>query len=266
MSTTTITTSANSFNNSIDKNLELFLPYYLAKIVKNLKGDIYSEYLLTLFFYRFVSENLTYYLNKKEQKDNLTFNYTQLPDETAWQCKETIRIEKGFFIPPSLLFENVLKGLKNNPYFVPDAIKRNRYVVTARIYTENIEINSKSDITNISYLIKRIFNHIYFYIYYDFYNQKFEKKLKKWDELFKPVYDEFLELGDTSPFLKCSEEQVPKLIKTIKRKNKEIIKIMDIIARIRIEDLIKKTGDYNFIKIFEIQYKFWRKIKLDKFL
>ena len=68
-----------------------------------------------MLFYRFISENLTDYINREEQKTgNKDFDYAKLSDEEAeLGRKETVE-EKGFYILPSELFENVRKKAKND--------------------------------------------------------------------------------------------------------------------------------------------------------
>lgn len=83
------------------------------RIANDLRGAVdgwdFKQYVLGLLFYRFISENLTNYINKSEQELNKNFDYAKLPDEIAERDKEGIIEDKGFFIYPSQLFENVRK-------------------------------------------------------------------------------------------------------------------------------------------------------------
>ena len=83
------------------------------KIANDLRGAVdgwdFKQYVLGLLFYRFISENLTNYINKSEQEINKKFDYAKLPDEIAERDKQGIIEDKGFFIYPSQLFENVRK-------------------------------------------------------------------------------------------------------------------------------------------------------------
>ncbi len=63
-------------------------------------------------FYRFISENLTNYINKLEPDDN--FDYGKLSDEQAEYGRADTLKEKGFYILPSELFVNVRKKAKND--------------------------------------------------------------------------------------------------------------------------------------------------------
>lgn len=68
-----------------------------------------------MLFYRFISENLTYHLNKEEHEaGNTDFNYADLADEDAEYGREATVEEKGFFILPSQLFCNVRKNAAND--------------------------------------------------------------------------------------------------------------------------------------------------------
>lgn len=81
-------------------------------IANELRGSVdgwdFKQYVLGMLFYRYISENLTNYINAHEwEAGNPDFDYAQLPDEVAEQIKEEIVNTKGFFIRPSELFENV---------------------------------------------------------------------------------------------------------------------------------------------------------------
>ena len=67
-------------------------------------------------FYRFISENLTAYLNREEHRaGNEDFNYADISDaEAEYGRIDTVK-EKGFYILPSDLFVNVCKGARGNP-------------------------------------------------------------------------------------------------------------------------------------------------------
>lgn len=82
------------------------------RIANDLRGSVdgwdFKSYVLGMLFYRFVSENLTAYINKGEHEAGETdFDYARLPDSQAeFGRKETVS-EKGFYILPSELFQNV---------------------------------------------------------------------------------------------------------------------------------------------------------------
>ena len=90
------------------------------KIANDLRGSVdgwdFKQYVLGTLFYRFISENLTNYLNEHQQKAGIEdFDYSKLSDKDAeFGRKETV-LEKGFFILPSELFVNVRADAKNDP-------------------------------------------------------------------------------------------------------------------------------------------------------
>lgn len=89
------------------------------QIANDLRGSVdgwdFKAYVLGMLFYRFISENLTSYLNKEEQRTgNSSFDYAKLSDQEAeFGRVDTIK-EKGFYILPSELFCNVRKNAKND--------------------------------------------------------------------------------------------------------------------------------------------------------
>ena len=78
-------------------------------------GWDFKSYVLGMMFYRYISENITNYINQGEWKaGNKTFDYAKLPDDEAKTIKDDMVKEKGFFILPSELFCNVCKNAKNH--------------------------------------------------------------------------------------------------------------------------------------------------------
>lgn len=82
------------------------------KMANELRGSVdgwdFKSYVLGLLFYRFISENLTDYLNIAERAaGNNDFNYAQLSDEQAELGRNDTVAEKGFYILPSDLFVNI---------------------------------------------------------------------------------------------------------------------------------------------------------------
>ena len=82
------------------------------RIANDLRGSVdgwdFKTYVLGMLFYRFISENLTAYLNEHERAaGNPDFEYADLADSDAeFGRTETVK-EKGFYILPSELFVNV---------------------------------------------------------------------------------------------------------------------------------------------------------------
>lgn len=68
-----------------------------------------------MMFYRYISENLTNYINEGEaEAGNEGFDYAQLSDEDAEQAREDLVKTKGFFVLPSELFRNVKERAKKD--------------------------------------------------------------------------------------------------------------------------------------------------------
>jgi len=90
------------------------------RIANDLRGSVdgwdFKSYVLGMLFYRFISENLTAYINKGEHEAGETaFDYAALADSQAeFGRKETVA-EKGFYVLPSELFQNVRKRAANDP-------------------------------------------------------------------------------------------------------------------------------------------------------
>jgi type I restriction enzyme M protein len=89
------------------------------RIANDLRGSVagwdFKSYVLGMLFYRFISENLTSYLNDLERKaGSPDFNYANLSDSDAeFGRAETVQ-EKGFYILPSDLFVNVQKNARHD--------------------------------------------------------------------------------------------------------------------------------------------------------
>lgn len=88
-------------------------------IADDLRGSVdgwdFKSYILGIMFYRYISENLTNYINAGEiESGNADFDYTLLSDEDAEIAKDDLVATKGFFILPSELFVNVRKNAAND--------------------------------------------------------------------------------------------------------------------------------------------------------
>ena len=84
-------------------------------IADELRGAVdgwdFKNYVLGTMFYRYISEDLTAYINRGElDAGNEDFDYARLSDSEAEEAREDLIQEKGFFIPPSELFENVRRN------------------------------------------------------------------------------------------------------------------------------------------------------------
>lgn len=81
-------------------------------IADELRGAVdgwdFKNYVLGAMFYRYISENLTNYINQGEHDaGNTDFDYAAMSDEEAEEARNGLVEEKGFFILPSELLANV---------------------------------------------------------------------------------------------------------------------------------------------------------------
>lgn len=83
------------------------------QIADDLRGSVdgwdFKQYVLGMLFYRYISENLTDYINQGEREGGAEgFDYAALSDAEAEGARSDLVTEKGYFIAPSELFANVL--------------------------------------------------------------------------------------------------------------------------------------------------------------
>lgn len=81
-------------------------------IADDLRGSVdgwdFKSYVLGTMFYRYISENLTNYINEGEwAAGNADFDYAKMADADAEEARDGLIQEKGFFMLPSELFCNV---------------------------------------------------------------------------------------------------------------------------------------------------------------
>src|SRR5574344_1104113 len=90
------------------------------QIANDLRGAVdgwdFKSYVLGFLFYRFISENLSTYINEGEHRaGNPDFDYSKLSDaEAEFGRSETVK-DKGLYMLPSELFANVCRNARNNP-------------------------------------------------------------------------------------------------------------------------------------------------------
>ncbi|PIO00217.1 type I restriction-modification system subunit M [archaeon CG10_big_fil_rev_8_21_14_0_10_43_11] len=89
------------------------------QIANNLRGSVdgwdFKQYVLGMLFYRFISENLTNYINDDERRaGKKDFDYSKLSDKEAEFGRADTVKEKGFYVLPSELFKNVTKNARND--------------------------------------------------------------------------------------------------------------------------------------------------------
>lgn len=90
-------------------------------IANDLRGSVdgwdFKNYILGFLFYRFISEDLTAHLNATEEEaGNSGFNYATdvTDDEIDEEIRRSTIDEKGYFIYPSELFQNVAANAETN--------------------------------------------------------------------------------------------------------------------------------------------------------
>lgn len=93
----------------------------IERIANDLRGSVdgwdFKSYVLGFLFYRYISENLTNYINEREIEatGDESFNYEQLEDSDIGEdVVRDIVYTKGFYIKPSELFNNVLQEARND--------------------------------------------------------------------------------------------------------------------------------------------------------
>ncbi|MBU5427857.1 type I restriction-modification system subunit M [Tissierella pigra] len=135
----------NKLNNEGIQRTELHRKIWA--IADNVRGAVdgwdFKQYILGILFYRFISENMTDFFNKTEHEaGDLDFDYAKLSDAEAEQDFRPNTVEeKGFFILPSQLFENVVKTSKTNENLNTDLAN-----IFRRIEASAIGFSSEGDI------------------------------------------------------------------------------------------------------------------------
>ena len=84
-------------------------------IANDLRGSVdgwdFKQYVLGIMFYRYISENITNFINSSEKEAGMEdFDYAKMSDANAEMAREDLVKTKGFFILPSQLFVNVRKN------------------------------------------------------------------------------------------------------------------------------------------------------------
>jgi type I restriction enzyme M protein len=90
------------------------------RIANELRGSVdgwdFKQYVLGFLFYRFISENLTNYINTNQIKaGQKNFDFAKLDDKKANIARKETVSEKGFYILPSELFPNVKAKASEDP-------------------------------------------------------------------------------------------------------------------------------------------------------
>lgn len=102
---------------SAQQKQELFKAIWAtAEDLRNsVDGWDFKSYVLGILFYRFISENITNYVNRLQAEAGFEgFDYADFSDDEAEAARQQLVHEKGFFILPSQLFCNVRKRAKTD--------------------------------------------------------------------------------------------------------------------------------------------------------
>ena len=84
------------------------------KIANDLRGSVdgweFKAYVLGSIFYRFISENICDYIHQlMKEAGQPDFNYASIDDAMAENIRKKMVEEKGYFILPSQLFQNIVR-------------------------------------------------------------------------------------------------------------------------------------------------------------
>lgn len=185
-------------------------------IADDLRGAVdgwdFKQYILGIMFYRYISENITNYINEGERKaGDTSFDYAKLSDSEAECERDNLVKEKGFFIRPSELFCNIIKSAKSDNATFTD-----------------IEGKTKSIKDNLNEYLEMIFNNI----------ENSAKGAESEDD-FSGLFDDI-------------DVNSNKLGATVAKRNEKLVKILDGIAGIKLgnykDNNIDAFGDaYEFL-------------------
>ena len=185
-------------------------------IANDLRGSVdgwdFKQYVLGLLFYRYISENITSYINKNEREvGDKDFDYSKISDKAAEEARKDMVSSKGFFILPSELFENIRKNsCDENATFID---------------SEGVEKNLKD---NLNEKLELVFKHI--------------EESAKGSDSEKDFSGLFADLDCNSP----------KLGNTVKQRNEKLVKLLDSIGSMNLgigkDSKIDAFGDaYEFL-------------------
>lgn len=119
----------------------------LHRTIWNIANDLrnsvdgwdFKQYVLGILFYRYISENITAYINEGEREaGNVSFDYAKLSDKEAEQAREDLVTTKGFFILPSELFENIRIKAEHDSEWAKDHLNE-----TLEAVFKNIEASAQ---------------------------------------------------------------------------------------------------------------------------
>ena len=170
-------------------------------IADDLRGSVdgwdFKNYVLGTMFYRYISENLTNYINEGEAKTgNTGFDYAKMSDKDAEEARQGLVDEKGFFILPSELFCNVKAGANSD--------------TATFINSEGQKVSVKE---NLNELLERVFNNI-----------ENSAKGSKSESDFEGLFDDF-------------DVNSNKLGATLAKRNEKLTKLLNGVADMNLGDV-----------------------------
>ena len=112
-------------------------------LANELRGSVdgwdFKQYVLGMLFYRYISENLTSYINKGEwDSGNNEFDYAKIDDDIAESIRNEMVQEKGFSIKPTELFNNLLLKIKKEDKDVKEKSGKNGKEIEISDLDENL--------------------------------------------------------------------------------------------------------------------------------
>lgn len=88
------------------------------RMANDLRGSVtgwdFKQYVLGTILYRFLSDDLTRFIDEQERRVDPGFSYVALDDRTAEGGREATVSDKGFFILPSQLFDSVRASARDD--------------------------------------------------------------------------------------------------------------------------------------------------------
>lgn len=123
-------------------------------LANDLRGSVdgwdFKQYVLGMLFYRYISENLTTYLNKGEwEAGNTDFDYAKISVEEAESVRADMVETKGFFILPEELFGNLLNRIKKAEKDAKEKSEKDGTEVEVADLDENLNEILQSNFKNI---------------------------------------------------------------------------------------------------------------------
>ncbi|GAA8470858.1 hypothetical protein KKKH26_06790 [Helicobacter pylori] len=91
-------TQANNASSSLERNE---LHNTIWKVANELRGSVdgwdFKQYVLGILFYRYISENMTHYINKEQRKSDPSFDYALSSDEKALLKKKAFSSRQALY-------------------------------------------------------------------------------------------------------------------------------------------------------------------------